>query len=81
MNFANFLRTTFQQNTSGRLLLDQMYLLESEIKIVQFKAMPVIQTEACSESFQTRNIVEEQWYLLTNFTNPSILDLWENTPS
>ena len=38
MNFPNFLRTPFQQNTSGRMLLDHIHLLKFETKIVLFKA-------------------------------------------
>ena len=39
MNSAKFLRTPFQQNTCRRLLLDLVYLLKFETKIIfQFKA-------------------------------------------
>ena len=38
MNFVDFLKTHFQQNSSGQLLLDQIYFLKFETNFFQFKA-------------------------------------------
>ena len=37
VNFAKFLRTTFLQNTSGRLLLSNLKIYLTEIKLTKLK--------------------------------------------